>query len=277
MKFSIRDLFFMTFAVALMMLTLRLGSTISQLQMQIAQESAELSDEKLEYLSLESHRQFHQASIDRFAMVEATGKHAEGEFRKLQERESEIEPIDEQTVSFRTVPMLSDPVSGRSFHRTRIFVPKQRQVYLQLRVVRTNLVFQVKEELKPGIDAWPVTNGGPFQQILPPGFHEVDWSTSAKTPLQPMTFSLLLDQQELVTASWTPDSKSGNTVPLSARDQKNSAPSEPLPELLKVLLSAEYDDPVTDQTIYNCLHLSISDEPSNCPPFPRQHEAKANP
>jgi hypothetical protein len=272
-------MFLATFTIALALLVWRSGTTISELQKERAESTAQLSADKLNCNRLEGQRQYHQASADRYSLIEATGKQAEFEFRKVQERYSEIVPINEQTVSLRNVPMLTEPGTGVRINRTRIYVPSKRDVYLILGVVRSDRIqgSSGPPDQPRYIDSFSVANAGPFQLVLNSGSHDVDWVISPKQADKIVTFKVFVNEQLLSTSSWMHDNYD-MVMHSSSSEQKDFSFTEPLPQLVKASVPTDSIDESFEQDAFQSyLQLSISDKSSSYPPFPQIQVGKTDP
>lgn len=277
MKFSIRDMFLATFVVALGLLAWLSAAAINQQKRKLSEAENQLASEELEAMRLAGEQQYHQASIDRFLIVDGIGKQAELAVQKLQERYGEITPANEQTVSIRTVPMLIDRKAGVKLNRTRVYVPEQREVYLILRTVRAKGFHgsngQLNEpqpnEPPPQIDTRLVANGGPFQTRLTPGLHDIDWVTSAQQVGKDMTLNVYLDHQLQSTSSWSSDSHGSPRMHKSFLDQTDIAFTQLLPELVNVLVATESTaEPFAPDAFQFYLQLLLGDKQGDYLSFP---------
>ncbi len=267
MHFSIRDMFLATFLVALGLLAWMTGVAINRQQVDLSEAKNQLAAEEADARQLVNQQQYHQASIDRFALVAAVGQQADSAFPALQERYAEIRPANEQTVSIRTVPMRTESETGIRLNRTRVYVPEQREVYLILRTIRAKGFpgsSHNPDDPPPPIDKRFVTNGGPFQVRLIPGLHDIDWVTSAKQVGKPMTLDVYLDHQLLSTSSWSIDS-GGMSHQTSFFDQTDFALTQPLPVLTDILVAADAPTAAFGECY---LQLILGDKQSDYRDFP---------
>ena len=233
MKFLIRDIFVLTFFIAIAAMYFPTESKLLNLTRRLASQHQENAAARRLNATLMSERDIVQAEIDYSMQIEDLAKQLEPHFPALQTKYSSIEPRDNKTVSVRQIPMIIDRQTGIDATRIRVLVPPDRTVFLKFGVASRKPVGTATQEQEgqPKIrttweqrndfglalrDTQKVTtregrpttwdtlseysNVGPYQHKLPSGSMDIDWSNRQNSKGH-WEMHLSLNEQKLLTDS----------------------------------------------------------------------------
>ncbi len=178
MRFSIRDLLLTMLVIAIAAMLYRSMLYQRELQARVQQTRAEamaLETQLAVEVDLVSQLHAQRVALNEAKSIAATLKEA---FPALQNKYGRIEVRNEQTLSIRRFPTLREPNDTHEFVRYRIYVPKERKIYLKFGVETKHL-----HDPQPPADSssrWITTSdfypSGPFELELQRGWHDFDWA-----------------------------------------------------------------------------------------------------
>ena len=299
MKFLIRDIFVMTFFIALVIVYFTTEDQLLVANLQLASQQQENAAARTFNSKLMAEREIVQAEIDYVTQIEDLAKQLEPHFPALQAKYSAIETRGDKTVSVRQIPTIVDRQTGIDATRIRVLVPPDRTVFLKFGVAsrKPDRTAQLGNEAQPQTETtWeqridygialrdtqkvttseerPTTwdtineysNVGPYQRKLTSGLQDIDWSNRRNSKGHWEMHLLLNEQTLLTTVVLEKKTVSNGYNSLLAKEQLDYAFDAPLPDLFT---SFRVTPPSNNQTPPKFrIHVWLDDQPSDFSEFP---------